>query len=235
MADLNARLMLAKADSQEMDDLISDYLPFIKKEAARFDSSEIDYHDRVSLGLLAFMNSVRQYQESRGNFLTYAGVSIRNRIRDEIRKAAYHNRNVVYFNESDQDGEDTQFVEAEASVRSHQRAREQSDLAEEIYELTQELAVFGISFDELAEISPRQKRSRKVCHELATAMVNSETLHQNLYRTRRLPTAHLAQQLHLSVKTVEKYRRYVIALTVILSGEYPLIRAFVPLYWEEEQ
>lgn len=231
MSDISARITLAKADNRELETLIEDYLPFIKKEISRFGAMEIDYHDRLSIGMLVFMNCVRQYETSRGDFLVYAGASIRNRMRDEGKKHARHSRRFIHFGLAREEAADPR-PEAEMALQDYSRQSEQRQLAEEIAELTEALAYYGINFEELQAISPKQKRSREQCMAFAMAIVPDKELMRTLRRTRRLPQAHLAELFGVSLKTIEKYRRYVIALVVILSGDYPSIRGFLPMYWE---
>jgi RNA polymerase sigma factor len=36
------------------------------------------------------------------------------------------------------------------------------------------------------------------------------------------------KRFNLSERTIEKHRRYIVSLTLILSGDYPGIQAFLP-------
>ena len=52
------------------------------------------------------------------------------------------------------------------------------------------------------------------------------------FEQKKLPQAQLASALFISPKTIEKHRKYIVTLIILLSGDYPGIRAFLPQYRE---
>lgn len=229
MDELAERVERAKADAQEMEKLVADYLPFIKKETGKFGASVLEYDDRQSLGMLVFANCVKQYSPQRGGFLRYASVCIKNRLISEARKLG--KGNTLYF--SADDGQDVSTtLEETASLAAYSLQCEQYTLQEEIATLTGQLAQHGLSFSQLAQICPRQKRSRALCASLAHAVLQNASMLASFSRQGRLPKKELAAQMSVSEKTVEKYRQYIVALLVILQGDYPGIRAYIPGYME---
>lgn len=229
MDDLAERLILAKTDNKIMDDLILDYLPFIKKEVSKMGSLGLDYSDRLSLGLFTFMKCVRQYDPAKGHFFSYVGVAIRNSLRDEGKKQATSEKLVVLYPQGDafDPYAPPGMREDVLAYQAYTRSTTQANLAEEVEQFNEDLARHDITFRELSAISPRQKRSRKLCLALAKAVIGDEEMHGRFCRTGRLPQAQLAARMAISIKTIEKYRRYIVALVIILSGDYPAIRAFV--------
>jgi hypothetical protein len=47
-----------------------------------------------------------------------------------------------------------------------------------------------------------------------------------------LAQAELAKEFGISPKTIEKYRKYIVTLSILLLGDYPGIKAYLPLYRE---
>lgn len=225
MDELTARIREARRDRQALDRLIADYLPFIKSEVARAGPA-LDYDDRLSLGMLVFMNCVLQYEEGRGGLLSYASRCIRNRLIDETRRQ--NTRAGALSLTPDEEAETTATVEAVASRQEYDRERERRALAEEIELLSRRLAPLGVRFADLPALSPKQKRARSQCAALAREVMGDEELRKGFLASGRLPQARLAQRFSLSEKTVEKHRRYIVTLCVILTGEFPGIGAWLP-------
>ena len=230
MEELTQRIERAKTDGQELDRLVSDYLPFIKKEIGNFGAAALEYDDKLSLGMLVFMNCVKQYDKQRGGFLSYTSLCLRNRLTDEARKLGKTQGNTLPL--SADDGEPTTTLEEKLSLAAYDRQLEQQALQEEIAELGAQLAVYGLSFPELAEICPRQTRSRALCARLARSVLEDGEMLAAFQARGRLPQKELARQAGVSEKSIEKYRRYIVALLVILQGNYPGIGAYIPGYRE---
>ena len=82
----------AKKDALAADELISQYMNFIRSETARHThalSSE-GRDDELSIAMFAFYEAVQGYQRGRGSFLSYASAAIRNRLVDYHRKEERH-------------------------------------------------------------------------------------------------------------------------------------------------
>lgn len=227
--ELENRVACAKGDRQELDRLIGDYLPFLKKQAAAA-ASPLDYEDRLSIAMLTFAGCVRQYEPARGAFLGFAQACIRNRLIDEARRDARYSAHLVPLTGD----EDARALSDAAALREYDRAREQETLSGEIELLSARLAAFGVAFTELPAVCPRQKRARRQCLAVALHLVHTPALREKLFSQRRLPQAELAAAAGLSAKTIEKHRKYLVTLAVLLDGEYPYIRTFLPQYGEVE-
>ena len=231
MDTLTERIEAAKTDNLEMDRLISEYMPFIKKSASDAGNSGIEYDDRLSLSMLAFLNCVKQYTAERGSFMGFAAACIRNRLFDESRKQiSYVKKILPLFPEEDDKTKAS--AEDQASIDAYSREQEQVSLSDEIDAFSDRLAEYGISFKELPRICPKQSGARKQCVELGRFVANSEEMRENLFRRRRLAQSELAKAFGLSEKTIEKHRRYIVTIVLLLTGDYPLIRAFLLQYKE---
>ena len=229
METLIERIEKAKKDNDALDRLIADYMPFINKTIHEAGGMGIEYDDRLSLAMLAFMNCVRQFEDGKGSFITFAAVSIRNRLIDESRKYTRYAGRVIplYLDENERAAETP---EEKASIAAYSREREREGLSDEIEALSGQLGQFGVSFEDLHRICPRQERARKQCIEIGRYIAGSERMCEILYKHRRLAQSELAKEFGLSEKTVEKHRKYIVTIAVLLTGDYPLIRAFLPKY-----
>lgn len=246
MNDLINRIEKAKADSQEMNALVKDYMPLLKKEVGRFqaggqasDSSmSLAYDEKLSLAMLTFVNCIRQYEVDRGNFISYLSVSIRNRLIDQS-KANYKDSKVISIINSDTDISDSHteannYIENMASLQEYNKEKEEQNLRDEILAYNQELEKHSLSLTIIKDNCPSQKRSRKLCIKIARTIWGDENYSEKFNRTGQLPQAELALKLKISTKSIEKYRRYIVGLLILLDGDYSAITSFIPFWTEED-
>jgi RNA polymerase sigma factor len=226
---LTEKVEAAKNANAELGCLISDNMPFIRKVINDIGSLGMEYDDRLSLAMLAFMNCVKQYDSGRGSFLAFAAACIRNRLIDESRKQLRYTGKVVSISP----GEENfvfEAIDSKLAIEAYDQKKEQENLSYEIEVYSKQIMEFGIAFKDLPQICPKQDRSRKQCIELGRYVVSNEEMRGNLFSHRRLAQAELAKRFGLSEKTVEKHRRYIVAIVVLLTGEYPFIRSYLPQY-----
>lgn len=231
MEEIEARVLRAQAAPAALEGLVRDYLPFVRAQLAGKGTLGLEYDDMESLALLTFVGCVRQYAPGRGGFLGFCKVSIHNRLIDEARKQGGYRAKVVPLFPAPEGGTSP---DEEASLAAYDRAREAQGLREEIESLSCALAPFGVSFAELPRICPKQGRSRRQCLALARVVAGDQAHRAQLLGAHRLPQGTLAKRFGLSAKTVEKHRKYIVTLAVLLCGDYPAIRAFLPRYEEVE-
>lgn len=218
MGELAEQVCRAAEEPGALERLLEQYLPFIKKQAARWRGA-LDHDDAVSLAMLAFAGAVRQYRTERGAFLPFAAACIKNRLTDEARRELRRTDKVLPFPEGG----------AEPSEPfAYDRELERQALAEELERYGAALETYGLDFRMLAQCCPKQNRARALCRDLARLVTGDGLLRSDFLRTGRLPQAELAHRSGVSVKTVEKHRKYIVALTVLFAGDFPDIRAFLP-------
>lgn len=215
----------AKTDMILADALISNYMPFIRSEASKFLNgkpvSESD--DVLSIAMIAFHEAIQGYSKLRGAFLHYAAMIIRSRLIDFYRREQRHG-NVLSLNtpineEDEPLGNNIVDERHETEERIHREATHA-----EIAELSEQLASFGVSLTDVADNCPKQKRTMEVCQKaIAYAKANPELI-QELVSTRRLPIAKLVEGASVERKTLERHRKYLVALLLVYSNGYEIIR-----------
>lgn len=233
MQDLLSKIDTAKADSAALDALLSEYLPFIRQVAGKQAVLGIEYDDCVSIGMLTFADCVRQYQPERGNFLSYCTVCIRNRLIDESRRQLRAVQNNVPLEVEEDDNNLVSFQD-KAAIRAHARAKERDAMAEEIALLASQLREYRVRFDDLDRTCPKHSRLREQCIQAAIALAQDPAQARRLQESKRLPITYLADRFDIPVKTLEKFRKYLIAVAVIYMGDYPHVREFIPMQERNE-
>lgn len=231
---LEQRIKKAKDSPKIKEGLLSDYLPFIKKTISGMNHNVIDFDDMLTIAMLAFIQSIESYDTKKGSFLGYASKIIHNRIIDEERKELRYSAKIVFI-QKEADEEVVKFSDNRAAEEHYIREQEQRALTEEIIEFSKELEIFKISFSELPKVCPKQKKSRQLCMDLAEELIVRPEFYEEFQKHRRIPQKELADRFKISGKTVEKYRKYIVTLVVLMMGDYPNIHTFIPKYREVGQ
>ncbi len=226
MKDIVNLIFEAQADTQKLNTFVADFLPFIKSCVTHARVTRQSQEDSLTLAMLAFTNCVMAYKPENGSFLSFAQVSIRNRLIDDFRIEHRHASKTVPLLVGDSTQVDW---EISVSVDEYQRQLERETLKTEIEELTHLLNRWNTSFAELTKICPKQKRTRAQCEYIATLILNNDAWRTQLFEKHRMPNKQMCAEYGVSVKTLEKYRKYIATLCVIQYGDFPMLRAFLPL------
>lgn len=222
---LEEQLLLAVMDKNELNRMISEYLPFIKKQLVGFQGSPLEYDDMLSVAMLAFAGAVTQYQPGRGSFLAFAGQNIKNRVIDEIRKQKKYRSKLISIS---QEEEDSKTPETILSIELYDKEQERNNLNMEIEQYSSELLNYGISFSDLVKLSPKHAKARVQCINIANGVISNQAMRIQFLQIHKLPQQELAATFQLSVKTIEKHRRYIVALIILLLGDYTYLQTFLP-------
>ena len=216
----------AKESVQAADQLIGDYLPFIRAETAKFlkRPPEEGRDDELSIAMIAFHEAIGGYAKHRGSFLKYASMLIRSRLIDYARKERRHRQTVsldapAAGEESASLGETLPEERDYPEESAHRQATRQ-----EIEELSRQMESFGVSLSDVADNCPKQQRTLQACRKaLAYARENSWLL-EELVHGKKLPLAKLSDGSGVERKTLERHRKYLVALLLIYTNGYEIIR-----------
>lgn len=215
----------AKNDSEKADELIRDYIPFIRAEASRCMSKACtEQDDEFSIAMIAFHEAILGYERGRGAFLSYAAILIRSRIIDYQRKESRHRGNLSLYTAGGAD-ERTTILDEVADERDPFAESDNLDATkQEIEELSYVMSEFGICFSDVAENSPKQLRTLEACAMAIRYAVENEQLLDQLLKTRKLPLAQLVRGSGVERKTLERHRKYLLAMLLIQTNGYEIIR-----------
>jgi RNA polymerase sigma factor len=179
--------------------------------------------DELSIGLIAFNKACDTYEEKKGEFFSYAKLIIRNSLIDYFRKSA----NTPYLIFDDEE-ENTDYIDIKLSLENYSIASENAKRAEEIGLLSKELAEYKLDFNILLDSSPSHSDTRNSLLNLALKCCNNESILNSIKSKKLLPIKEICILTGCNKKLLEKWRRYIIVLVVILSSdEYPYIRSYL--------
>lgn len=218
------RVYAAKADMIAADELISDYLPFIKAEAAKVMKRGLntEQDDEYSIAMIAFHEAINGCSKTRGSFLNYASMLIRNRLIDYWRKNDRHSK-VISLNTPSKES-DTSLEDRIIGEEFQEEQLVSRDLTKkEILELSEQMKDFGVSLTDVAESSPKQERTLASCQKVAALAKDNEEVMESFFRTKRLPIKKILEEVKVPRKTIERHRKYIVALLLIYSNGYEII------------
>ena len=222
----------AKEDNTAADDLIRRYIPFIRAESSKFLGKFCtDSDDEYSIAMIAFHEAILGYSRERGAFLKYAALLIRSRLTDYTRKESRHQGNLSL----DESGEEERtLLDQVADKRDHyEESHNLEATQQEIAELAGVLQQFGVCFADIADHSPKQERTMAACLAAVRYAMEHRELLDELLRTKKLPMAELVSGAGCDRKTLERHRKYVLAMLVIQTNGYEIIRGHLRHVWKK--
>ncbi|WP_311775135.1 RNA polymerase sigma-I factor [Alkalihalobacillus sp. TS-13] len=222
---------ITRGDEDLRNELLEDYQPFIKKVTSKVCNQYIDQsRDEYSIGLTAFNEAINQYQEGQGSrFLTFADMVIRRRVIDFIRKEARQNRYVFLEpEETDEEGRvEDSFAEQQAAISHYDQQLQVENRVYEIEEYQELLKGYGITFKVLSKNCPKHIDARENAKQIAQLLAENEKLAAYLTEKKQLPIKDLLNMVSCSRKTIERNRKYIIAIALIYIGGYTSLRSYI--------
>ena len=237
MDSVNKKAVRAAQDDSYMNTFIAENKTFILscagKQAGRY-ISESD--DEFSIAMYAFFTAITKYNTDQGDFLPFAGLVIKRRLTDYYRTqqrfADEHSVSPdVFSGNTDDDGE-AQAIHYEVAEKLTDRPV--LTAADEIHAVNDIFSRFGFSFMELSEVSPKASKTKRQCAQAVRAIIASPIILETLRSTHKLPIKALAAQSSVPIKVLERHRKYIIAATVILTGNFPILAEYMKYIREGE-
>lgn len=221
--EIVAMVAAARGDSLAADELVRRFLPFIRSETAKVIRRGVsDSDDELSVAMMAFHEAVLAYERLRGAFLPFAARAIRSRIIDFHRREQRHRGQLSLHekNEDDRELADTLAVGTDPiSERTDRTAARQ-----EIAHFALGLSEFGLTLTDIADNCPRQARTLAACHRALNWAKGDPALLEQTVRTKKLPIAALAAGAGVERKTLERHRKYMMALLLAYTNGFEIIR-----------
>ncbi|MGE6631119.1 RNA polymerase sigma factor SigI [Bacillus sp. NPDC077027] len=210
--------------------LIEQYKPFVAKTVSSVCKRYIDEKDdEFSIGLIAFNEAIEKYSSEKGNsLLAFAELIIKRKVIDYIRKEARNAQTINMDLQESENGEYSQsMIEAELSVDEYRLLIEQEQRREEIQHFKERLKVYGLTFNELLEHSPKHADARQNAIKVAYTLVQHDDLRNILFQKKQLPVKQLEKLVEVSRKTIERNRKYIIAMAIIITGDYVYLKDYL--------
>jgi len=212
---------------ENRDSFIQNNKNFIYGIAYKICKRKLDWtnDEELSIALIAFNNACDKYSEEKGNFFSFASVIIKNALIDFFRKA--NNTPYLAFDNPSEDNKED-YIDYKISIDNYQLEMENKKRAEEIALFSLELSKYKLSFKELVDSSPSHVDTRNNLLNLAIACSRDNNILDYIKNKRLLPISQIALLTNTKKKYLEKWRRYLLTLILILSTEeYPYIKSYL--------
>lgn len=190
----------------ELEQLIEEHYGLIIKvaseQAGRYVSVEND--DVFSVALIAFKEAVEKYDSEKGPFIAYVKLVMKSRIIDYQRKEAKH-----------QTASLDQLVEEEHYQIEDPAFAQEDDLKEEIIIWKDELHLFNISLEQLADDAPKHQDTRNRALKISEKSSQHEPITQVMFTKYRLPIKLTAEHNRVSEKIIKGSKNFIISGIII--------------------
>ena len=222
-----AQIYNAKTDPEAADAFIGQYIGFIRSETVKFTHAapEDGHEDELSIAMLAFYEAVLAYEKSRGAFLPYAARAIKNRLIDHYRTEKRRGNVISLHTPLGGEEEGAQLLDTIPDTVDHAEDYVVRTASQrEIREFSEKLARFGLTFSDVADNCPRQERTFAACRRVLDFARSRPELLKRVEDTGKLPMNELASGSGTDKKTMERHRKYLVAILLAFTNGYEIIR-----------
>jgi RNA polymerase sigma factor len=230
---LRDTLISAKSgDTLSREKIIRSHKEFIAKVSSKICKRYLtwDNDDELSIALLAFNEAIDSFDPHAGaSFYSFVHTVIRRRLVDYFRKEGQHQH--LSLSPMNLEDEELSRYELDTSQEQYQENENEAVFAEVVEKYILVLCDYSVTLDDLITVSPKHKDRKQTLIRASLALSNSHGLMVHLKTYKLLPIKELELLTGIKRKVLEKGRKYLIALALILSEPefYPLkIFAQVP-------
>jgi len=215
---------IQEGNIQERNSLIKEYIPFIQKNTSSQMGEYVNKEDDIySIGLMAFNEAIDKYNHDRGSFLTFAAIVIRSRTVDYQRKLGRFDRE-VHFSEFNSNEDDNTAANNLMAVDSFETTIETKM---DMVRLVSEMKDFDVTLNDLIKESPKHLDTRIKAVEIARYIYNNPELKDKFIKNRQLPVTDIIGALHISKKTIQRSRKFIIAMVLILHSNLDTLKQYI--------
>ncbi len=218
-------------DERAREELLRRYAPFAMRVASEVCGRyvELGRDDEASVALLALHEAISSFRrEKSSSFLSFARLVVRRRMADFYRRECRPETPLSSLLPEGEEG-DPPLFEIRDAGEGHRLVEEALDRLEEIRRFRAALEKLGLRLEELPSLAPRHRDARENCLQVARRIAARPELVRQVRERGTLPLSLLEEEggLPLGRKSVERQRKYILALVVVLSGDFPLLRSYL--------
>lgn len=228
------REMVEKAqqgDGRCRDELLAMYRPFIMKTASRYCRKYLreGKDEEISVAYLGFNEAIDSFQSEQGTgFLGFARLVMERRLADYYRRSSAWSKEIPFSGMQRESGDGKLMqIDKEAAETVYSEGEARFDRREEILYFTSLLRDYGITLGELVRISPKHSDARSRAVMAAKAVRENEEWMRYFLARKALPIKAMEEALPLSRKTLERQRKYIVALLLVYTEDLPYMREYL--------
>ncbi|GAA0438688.1 MAG: RNA polymerase sigma factor SigI [Bacillota bacterium] len=218
-----------QGDQNVQNYLLKTYQPFIAKCVSEVCKRYIDpkKDDEFSIGLSAFNEAIQSYVPERGSsFLSFAKLVIKRKVIDYIRYT--QKRPVAVSLDETYDAEQMENpTEILAVKEMYQLEQDAWYRKQEIMDFKEKLKLYKMSLAELTEVSPKHRDARESAIRTARILYEDQQMKEYVLAKRKLPIKDLVKKVDVSKKTLERNRKYILAIFIVLTEDYLYLKDYL--------
>lgn len=195
---------------------IQEYIPFIVKSVSEITGKyvKINSSEEFAIALEAFDEAINRYDFGRGKFLDFSKLVIQSRLKDYFKQLK--KQNVFVKNDLIQ-------------VQSNEDIERDFLIKNEIESFKNELLAYDITFERLTENVPVHQKTKMLAIEIAKTIVEDHSMLMSLKQTKQLQRKEINFKMGVTNKQLKRSRCYIIAVAIVLSGDYDEIKQFLSI------
>ena len=232
---LNELALAAKGNESVREQLINAQKQTILRSASSTAKRYVtESDDEWSIAMYAFSKAIDAYSPDKGEFLPFAQMLIRRSLIDYFRSEARYAPEVSVSPEiMEGSGENAEEDEVYLAVVEESMQEDNRSLSDEIAEANELFSSFGFSFFDLTTCSPKQDKTRRECILAVRYMLKPRERTEAFLRTGRLPIQEIKKATGVSAKTLDRYRKYLVAVIILVSGDFPHLADYLKPFRED--
>ena len=98
------------------------------------------------------------------------------------------------------------------------------DVKYEIEALSYELGEFEITFFDISKNSPKSGKTKRECREVIKYILSADTMVEFIRKNKYIPVKEIISATGVNRKILERHRNYIIAVVLVMDGEYEIIQ-----------
>ncbi|WP_010250840.1 RNA polymerase sigma-I factor [Acetivibrio cellulolyticus] len=206
---------------------IDDYKPFILKCVSQITGKKnnLVHSDEYSIALIAFNEAIECYDiERKSMFTKFSSQVMKRRIIDYMRSTKKNDITLPfsYFSDSSSSDFEEKYLHDISSDYSGS-----FDVKEEIKNLELKMLEYKITIEDLISCSPKHNDTRRLCLNVAKIVVENDLLYQILQTNKTLPYKELTKRINLCQRTLEKNRKFIIAMVFVLRSDMDVLKNYI--------
>ncbi len=226
---------IKEGDRLLREDFLEHNKTFIHKIACKFARRLLEWgrDDELAIALMALNEAIDRFRADTGvPFPAYARIVILSRLTDHQRRESRSASLEVLL---PQQGDESNSAELSKAWKVYLLETAARERAEEIKEFEELLRGYGVSFEDLVKCSPRHRDTRRSLMLAAAELTKRANLLTEFRVKKKLPLMELENCTGISRKTLERGRKYIIAVSLLISrqNDFLYLSSYLRLPFQE--
>jgi RNA polymerase sigma factor len=218
-----------QGDQMVQNHLLQSYHPFIAKCVSEVCKRYIDpkKDDEFSIGLSAFNEAILAYAPEKGSsFLSFAKLVVKRKVIDYIR-FSQKGPVTTSLDETYDEEQMENPTEISAVSKAYKLEMDSWYRKMEILEFKAKLREYKLTLTELTEVSPKHRDARDSAVRTARILFENEDFRTYVREKKKLPMKELLKQVNVSKKTLERNRKFIIAIFIVFQEDFVYLKDYL--------